>query len=446
MFSENGSDSPSGDRNSDFSGNGVCRDFLRKVCRRGKRCKFLHPNEKEEDVGTKFEYVFCHDYQNLKCSRTLCRFVHCTREEEEYYRATGELPRHVLETTVRKGIAPDVSRPGEVPVCKDFLKGECRRGGKCRFRHLSVREYEMELTYGTRNPSHTAATTNGTGSVSRRRDRFEFEDTRFDCFISPGSAVVGLDREFGSPEVKRRHYPSPDIQQSNQLLLPRESYQTPHNHYYTAPMLPHVEARTLLMDDENSILRKKIEELKKQVSDLTATNEFLLDQNAQLRMGGKRTANVTAVTVPAVTITNTGAPTMQVQPITAQIQPAQAPTPQQMVNAAVAAGTLRTVTASVATVPVSIAAVAGAPVSIATVSMAPVQIPPPVVTMAQQTLAVEGPQPQQPGAPPQQGQQQNPQQGPQSLPLSISGATAPLVSYPIMTQDLRPVLQTSLSH
>jgi hypothetical protein len=60
------------------------------------------------------------------------------------------------------------------------------------------------------------------------------------------------------------------------------------------------------------------------------------------------------------------------------------------VNAAVAAGTLRTVTASVATVPVSIAAVAGAPVSIATVSMAPMQIPPPVVTMAQATLAVEG--------------------------------------------------------
>jgi len=60
---------------------------------------------------------------------------------------------------------------------------------------------------------------------------------------------------------------------------------------------------------------------------------------------------------------------------------------------------------------------------------------------------VPGPQPPQQGAPPQQGQQPNPQQGgPQSLPLSISGATAPLVSYPIMTTDLRPVLQTSLSH
>lgn len=64
------------------------------------------------------------------------------------------------------------------------------------------------------------------------------------------------------------------------------------------------------------------------------------------------------------------------------------------------------------------------------------------------SVHVAGPQPpQQPGGPPRQGQQQNPQQGgPQSLPLSISGATAPLVSYPIMTQDLRPVLQTSLSH
>jgi len=302
----------------------------------------------------------------------------------------------------------------------------------------------MELTYGARNPSHTSSAVNGLTPISRRRERFELEDGRFDCYISTGSTLVGSDREFGSPEIKRRHFISPEIQQSSQLLLTRESHQpAPHGNCYAAPMLSHAETRTLFLDEENTMLRKKIEELKKQVSDLTASNEFLLDQNAQLRMGGKRTANVTAVT-----ITSTGAPTMQVQPITAQIQPAQAPTPQQMVSAAVAAGTLRTVTASVTTVPVSIAAVAGAPVSIATVSMAPVQIPPPVVTMAQPTLAVEGPQPpQQPGGPPQQGQQQNPQQGgPQSLPLSISGATAPLVSYPIMTQDLRPVLQTSLTH
>lgn len=51
MSSENGSDNPSGDRKCDFNGDLVCRDFLRKICRRGKRCKFLHPNEKEQDIG-----------------------------------------------------------------------------------------------------------------------------------------------------------------------------------------------------------------------------------------------------------------------------------------------------------------------------------------------------------------------------------------------------------
>jgi hypothetical protein len=51
MSSENGSDSPSRDRNSEFSGDRVCRDFLRKVCRRGNRCKYVHPNEKEQDTG-----------------------------------------------------------------------------------------------------------------------------------------------------------------------------------------------------------------------------------------------------------------------------------------------------------------------------------------------------------------------------------------------------------
>ena len=226
------------------------------------------------------------------------------------------------------------------------------------------------------------------------------------------------------------------------------------------------------------------------MSDLTVTNEFLLDQNAQLRMGSKRTAaNLSALTVPAVAIANGG------QPLSAQITSAQTPTPQQMVNAAAAvaaAGTLRTVTASVATVPVSIAAVAGTPVSIATVSMAPVSLPPPVVTMSQtigvsgpqQTIGVSGPQqaiavsgpqqalgvsgqqtlgvsgPQQglggqqamgvsgpqptigapPAPPPPPPQQTAPPTCPQSLPLAISAATAPLVSYPI------PVLQTSLSH
>ena len=49
----------------------------------------------------------------------------------------------------------------------------------------------------------------------------------------------------------------------------------------------------LQIQDENHQLRSKIAELEKRVSDLTATNEFLLDQNAHLRMGSKSTGNFT---------------------------------------------------------------------------------------------------------------------------------------------------------
>lgn len=120
-----------------------------------------------------------------------------------------------------------------------------------------------------------------------------------------------------------------------------------------------------MLEEENNLLHKQVAELKKQVSDLTATNEFLLDQNAQLRVSSKRNAgNVASVTVPAVTITNTTVPPNNTS----------APPPQQMI---------RTVTASVATVPVSIATVtAGNPVSIGAVSMAPVQAVP-AVSIAQ---------------------------------------------------------------
>merc|ERR1712020_660757 len=47
-----------------------------------------------------------------------------------------------------------------------------------------------------------------------------------------------------------------------------------------------------MIQDENHQLRNKIAELEKRVSDLTATNEFLLDQNAHLRMGGKSAGNL----------------------------------------------------------------------------------------------------------------------------------------------------------
>ncbi|XP_010283028.1 PREDICTED: zinc finger CCCH domain-containing protein 10, partial [Phaethon lepturus] len=71
-----------------------CRDFLRNVCKRGKRCRFRHPDISEvTNLGVrKNEFIFCHDFQNKECVRLNCRFIHGTKEDEDCYKKTGELP------------------------------------------------------------------------------------------------------------------------------------------------------------------------------------------------------------------------------------------------------------------------------------------------------------------------------------------------------------------
>lgn len=61
-----------------------------------------------------------------------------------------------------------------------------------------------------------------------------------------------------------------------------------------------------VLHEENLLLRKKVEDLKKQVGDLMATNEFLLEQNAHFRMQGKYSTatSVATVTLPAVTLSS----------------------------------------------------------------------------------------------------------------------------------------------
>ncbi|XP_015509197.1 zinc finger CCCH domain-containing protein 10 [Neodiprion pinetum] len=403
--------------NGDSSPSRVCRDFLRNVCHRGKRCKYLHERSEDDPAD---EYTFCHDFQNGICNWPGCRFLHCTESEEKHFRATGELPPRILSNLKCN------NDKSELPLCKDFIKGSCQRVN-CKYRHYKKEEPQHPMVppphHTVTRPQHNF---NGVSNGENRRYEeersyhWQMEDPHPLVHNNGYNPSTHPPDYLGPPEAKRRIVSGETILHFETSPLVGQHPTQPVTSSYYYPVIPRNEARAFNLEDENALLKKKIEELKKQVNDLTATNEFLLDQNAQLRMSGKRTTNVTAVTVPAVTITNT-------------VPPSQAPTPQQMVNAAVAAGTLRTVTASVATVPVSIATVT--PVSIAAVSMAPVSIPPPIVTMAQQTISMSGSGPQ-----PTNQQAPNAQQ-PTNLPLSISGPTAPLVSYPIMTQELRPVLQ-----
>lgn len=76
-----------------------------------------------EELGKKIEYVFCHDYQNRECRRQNCRFLHCTKQEEEIYRSSGKMPPHVLEKMAANKAQEIASATSEhaIPICKDFL-------------------------------------------------------------------------------------------------------------------------------------------------------------------------------------------------------------------------------------------------------------------------------------------------------------------------------------
>ena len=107
----------------------VCRDWVRNVCRRGERCKFSHAGPgggAEVGVGgarLQDKMEFCHDYQNNRCTRALCKYIHCISDVEAEFKKSGYLPPSVRDQVINKGVAVDFpATTGGVPICKDFLK------------------------------------------------------------------------------------------------------------------------------------------------------------------------------------------------------------------------------------------------------------------------------------------------------------------------------------
>lgn len=334
---------------------GVCRDFIRNVCKRGKRCRFKHPDFNEvPDLGVqKNEFIFCHDYQNKDCMRANCRFVHGSKEDEDYYKKTGELPPRLRgKVAARLGLSLmdlPLSR-GEVPICRDFLKGECQRGNKCKFRHVK-KDYEYEPSragvggvvgqgaigmvntgggmsggggsicggmqglvggggnlMGTGCPSLGSCRDAGVpgvggmggggmsgclsiGSAGQRRyERSSMYDPLLESgLFDAGSLEASLDHT--ALQLKRRRLEG---------LRLADGSGGGHFELGVQAALPARPLEYRFLEEENSLLRKRVEELKKQVSNLIATNEVLLEQNAQFRSQAK-----------VITMSSTPAPTEQ---------------------------------------------------------------------------------------------------------------------------------------
>ncbi|KAF7654455.1 hypothetical protein LDENG_00069610 [Lucifuga dentata] len=279
-FGNNCGNGGGGGQGSGLALDGVCRDFIRNVCKRGKRCRFRHPDVNEvPDLGVqKNEFIFCHDHQNKDCMRSNCRFVHGSKEDEDYYKKTGELPLRLRgKVAARLGLSPmDLPHSrGEVPICRDFLKGECQRGNKCKFRHVK-KDYEYE-------PSRV-------GVGQRRYDRSSLYDPLLESgLFEAGPLEASVDHT--ALQLKRRRLEGFRLADCNGGGHYELGVQA------TFPPRP-LEYRFL--EEENSLLRKRVEELKKQVSNLIATNEVLLEQNAQFRSQTK-----------VMTLTSTPAPTEQ---------------------------------------------------------------------------------------------------------------------------------------
>lgn len=321
----------------------VCRDFLRNVCKRGKLCRFKHPECNEPESFGKKDIVFCHDFQNKDCNRPNCKFVHCTKQEEEIFRSSGRLPETVLESM---GNSSGPLNCSKAPICKDYLKNECRRAGRCKFRHMSNFEYQMETNNGQNNRT--------------RRDRMDngFHDNGYNGY---------------EPQPKRRAF--------------ENSFSEPHHFHHGEgrPMMPHYQ----MLEEENAMLMHKIEVLKKQVVDLTATNEFLLDQNAQLRVSKQTLVSPISQQLIPHTLT----PTISSLPPQSLTQLSQIPLSTDLGGASLAPD-----------------------ITLTPVSLAPAQVTLPTISAASLS---------------------------QSLPQTIITSTA-LISYPIMTQSMRPVIPHSL--
>lgn len=326
----------------------LCRDFIRNVCHRGKNCKFIHP----ENVKIRSDPIFCHDFQQNRCHRPSCKFVHCSREIEEHFKKTGDLPENVFDNenghqsndnrrsndrnsrssngSSRAGneqISPDV------PVCKDFLKGVCNRPfGACKYKHVNSQgESSRNSPRGGRTQNGSGMKNGGGGGMRRRgsdglydpgpepkklrpneNPQFpgfpgqpeEFNEDFYvganghpQCFMPPHSEPhpqpVQPMPPTSAPETHQFAFAHQNPATSTYAAIAtsaRNGYSTASTADTTVAAYIHSTETIKALEDENFMLKRRIEELK-------TSNEFLLNQNAQLRLNSSLSVSRTSVGV-----------------------------------------------------------------------------------------------------------------------------------------------------
>ena len=189
--------------------------------------------------GGKNEQI-CRDYQRGVCSRgDKCKFAHPE--------GMGTEPKN------------------QPMICRDFQNGTCNRTS-CKYLHVSNQEEKVYLRTG-QLPEHVR----GGGPRGGPGPR--------------GDSGVPVCKDFLNNKCNRgsnckfRHVPEDDgygggYYNEPPRKRPRDGFDSDYRY----------------LMEENVSLRRKVSELQKEVSDLRATNEILLDQNARYRRSGSNTS------------------------------------------------------------------------------------------------------------------------------------------------------------
>jgi len=207
--------------------------------------------------------------------------VHCTRDQEELWKQSGQLPACLPTAALVNNNNLDtnelivISNGGTPPVCMDYMKGECKRAVKCKYRHLSTGDYENEQLADRQMSLQMAAVEAAmifeeTGALKKRK----IVDG------SGGGGFIGLDYfEAAAAAASEYHHHGPPT-----AVVSLADYQ--------------------LLEEENRFLHHKVDDLKRHVGVLVATNELLLEQNARYR------TTTTVMVPPIVAVSQVLTPTI----------------------------------------------------------------------------------------------------------------------------------------
>lgn len=115
-----------------------CIDYLKGTCVKGDICSLRHVEtiDSPDDRHGIVKQVFCHDFQNDRCGRPFCKYVHAARDEESFFLENGYFPPSMNARNHEKQFYSD--------ICLDFLRNQCIRGASCQFKHVQKVEAHSE--------------------------------------------------------------------------------------------------------------------------------------------------------------------------------------------------------------------------------------------------------------------------------------------------------------